>query len=414
LCGQPRRLPAVLKRGGRLRFSSAPGGARAKYKGGIRYRLRRAGAARPPEVVRAQWSGDNPTPNACCCGSRPGQGAAKDRDAYAVAAAALRLLRDWWGEGRRRGRIGCRGAGCFRGPPTTIEPALRPVSSTAPSMPPPRPPASRSECRRIRCGHSFEPGHRHPASSKCLLESRDILPTNKPESRGRIYYPFSSPVRRDPCSHCQAICLPWVLNWSLFSAARRVGSPAYRPWMTPTNRWGGITRFVPSRVCRLIFWRSLRAEIDCPSRLFPLRLGGWRNATNEAQEASIQPEPVRARDEPSQSYRASHRKQQLGQRWSKALLLEIAAALASGEVGDGRRSRLTTWAAAPFVYIRQSTADSAPAQPGEPPPSVTGLADRARQLGWTMVEVIDDDLGRSGRRHPTGGRVSSACWLRFC
>src|SRR5258705_9556322 len=25
-----------------------------------------------------------------------------------------------------------------------------------------------------------------------------------------------------------------------------------------------------------------------------------------------------------------------------------------------------------------------------------GLADRARQLGWTTVEVIDDDLGRSG------------------
>ena len=24
-----------------------------------------------------------------------------------------------------------------------------------------------------------------------------------------------------------------------------------------------------------------------------------------------------------------------------------------------------------------------------------GLADRARQLGWTRVEVIDDDLGRS-------------------
>ena len=25
-----------------------------------------------------------------------------------------------------------------------------------------------------------------------------------------------------------------------------------------------------------------------------------------------------------------------------------------------------------------------------------GLADRARQLGWTSVEVIDNDLGRSG------------------
>jgi DNA invertase Pin-like site-specific DNA recombinase len=25
-----------------------------------------------------------------------------------------------------------------------------------------------------------------------------------------------------------------------------------------------------------------------------------------------------------------------------------------------------------------------------------GLADRAKQLGWTTVEIIDDDLGRSG------------------
>jgi len=48
-----------------------------------------------------------------------------------------------------------------------------------------------------------------------------------------------------------------------------------------------------------------------------------------------------------------------------------------------------------FVYIRQSTADQLLHNP-ESRRRQYGLADRARQLGWTMVEVIDDDLGRSG------------------
>ena len=36
--------------------------------------------------------------------------------------------------------------------------------------------------------------------------------------------------------------------------------------------------------------------------------------------------------------------------------------------------------------------------------------DRARQLGWTTVEVIDDDLGR--RAAASFDRASSACWLQ--
>src|SRR6201982_4091122 len=48
-----------------------------------------------------------------------------------------------------------------------------------------------------------------------------------------------------------------------------------------------------------------------------------------------------------------------------------------------------------FVYIRQSTADQLLHNLESRPPQY-GLADRARQLGWTTVEVIDDDLGRSG------------------
>ena len=46
------------------------------------------------------------------------------------------------------------------------------------------------------------------------------------------------------------------------------------------------------------------------------------------------------------------------------------------------------------VYIRQSTADQL-VHNQESQRRQYGLADRARQLGWTCVEVIDDDLGRS-------------------
>jgi hypothetical protein len=48
-----------------------------------------------------------------------------------------------------------------------------------------------------------------------------------------------------------------------------------------------------------------------------------------------------------------------------------------------------------IVYIRQSTADQL-VHNKESQRRQYGLADRARQLGWVSVEVIDDDLGRSG------------------
>jgi DNA invertase Pin-like site-specific DNA recombinase len=68
-----------------------------------------------------------------------------------------------------------------------------------------------------------------------------------------------------------------------------------------------------------------------------------------------------------------------------------------------------------FVYIRQSTADQLLHNP-ESRRRQYGLADRARQLGWTTVEVIDDDLGRSGgginrpcsRSRPLGSRATAA------
>lgn len=48
-----------------------------------------------------------------------------------------------------------------------------------------------------------------------------------------------------------------------------------------------------------------------------------------------------------------------------------------------------------FVYVRQSTTDQV-RNNHESRRRQYGLADRARSLGWSTVEVIDDDLGRSG------------------
>jgi len=48
-----------------------------------------------------------------------------------------------------------------------------------------------------------------------------------------------------------------------------------------------------------------------------------------------------------------------------------------------------------YVYVRQSTPDQL-VHNHESRRRQYGLAERARQLGWASVEVIDDDLGRSG------------------
>src|SRR3982075_3531663 len=60
-------------------------------------------------------------------------------------------------------------------------------------------------------------------------------------------------------------------------------------------------------------------------------------------------------------------------------------------------SKITTehLARSAYVYIRQSTADQL-THNHESRRRQYGLADRARHLGWTTVEIIDDDLGRSG------------------
>jgi DNA invertase Pin-like site-specific DNA recombinase len=62
-----------------------------------------------------------------------------------------------------------------------------------------------------------------------------------------------------------------------------------------------------------------------------------------------------------------------------------------------------------YVYIRQSTADQL-AHNLESQRRQYGLAERGCQLGWTSVEVIDDDLGRSGSgtRRPGFERLVAA------
>jgi excisionase family DNA binding protein len=62
-----------------------------------------------------------------------------------------------------------------------------------------------------------------------------------------------------------------------------------------------------------------------------------------------------------------------------------------------------------IVYVRQSTAIQV-AQNLESQRRQYGLAERARQLGWSDVEVIDDDLGRSGAgaRRPGFERLLAA------
>ena len=48
-----------------------------------------------------------------------------------------------------------------------------------------------------------------------------------------------------------------------------------------------------------------------------------------------------------------------------------------------------------FIYVRQSTSDQV-LNNHESRRRQYSLTDRARALGWAAVEVIDDDLGRSG------------------
>ena len=94
----------------------------------------------------------------------------------------------------------------------------------------------------------------------------------------------------------------------------------------------------------------------------------------------------------------------------QAMLSEITAAAAPALTK--RRAAMTKimpehLARGAFVYVRQSTADQL-LHNHESRRRQYGLADRARQLGWQEVAVIDNDLGRSGSG--VSRRASNACW----
>src|SRR6201984_155553 len=67
------------------------------------------------------------------------------------------------------------------------------------------------------------------------------------------------------------------------------------------------------------------------------------------------------------------------------------------QAGEAAMTKITTehLARSACVYIRQSTADQL-AHNHESRRRQYGLVDRAKQLGWSNVEVIDEALGRSG------------------
>src|SRR5690242_40030 len=74
-------------------------------------------------------------------------------------------------------------------------------------------------------------------------------------------------------------------------------------------------------------------------------------------------------------------------------------------------SKVTTehLARSAYVYIRQSTADQL-THNHESQRRQYGLVNRAKQLGWTDVEVIDDDLAAPAAE--SHAPAWSACWRR--
>src|SRR5262249_47882253 len=112
--------------------------------------------------------------------------------------------------------------------------------------------------------------------------------------------------------------------------------------------------------------------------------------TMKHKSASIQPD-LFEQEEP-RALPSPLQKEQLA-RLVEALLIEMAVV----RPGRSVMTKITAdhLGRGAFVYIRQSTADQLLHNP-ESRRRQYGLADRARQLGWTVVEIIDDDLGRSG------------------
>jgi len=147
---QPPPATGGAERGGD--YASAPGGARAKYKAafatayGAGLRVSEVVALKVGDIdsermlLRVEQGKGPQGPATLCC-----------------RRSCLSCCVIGGGEGRRPRAYCCRGAGCFRAA-NPIEPLSTRQLNRAGPRPPPRPPGSGSECRRIRCGITPSPG----------------------------------------------------------------------------------------------------------------------------------------------------------------------------------------------------------------------------------------------------------------
>ena len=110
------------------------------------------------------------------------------------------------------------------------------------------------------------------------------------------------------------------------------GSLACIPaWMTHEGG-GSIQRSVRSRGFSLDVLRSLRAEIDALLGFLQPELEGWRKPTMTRQSKDLQPSLFEGNEAPASCWRTAQKVELAA--LVEALLREIAAALANGEVGD--------------------------------------------------------------------------------
>src|SRR5207302_2603577 len=167
---EPRRLPAVLSvEEVTLLLQAAPG---PKYKAAFATAYALGCASPRSSRSRSATS----TPSACCCGS------SRARAARTATPCCPRNCSNGYANGGARadGSVHCcREAGCF--PAAIRSSRYRPASSTAPFTPPPRPPGSRSGCRRIPCGTASPPtcSNRTPTSASSRYCS--VTPSSTPQ-----------------------------------------------------------------------------------------------------------------------------------------------------------------------------------------------------------------------------------------
>src|SRR5437763_155666 len=177
-----------------------------------------------------------------------------------------------------------------RFPVATRSNRYRPASSAAPSVPPPRPRGSRSECRRIRCGtaspHTF--WNRTPTSGSSKFCSKQRHTARRHPIEGRIYFPF-----HPRCGEPVLIARQYAYRGAeLVVVPQPDGSVACIPaWMTHESAAQHQLRAEPRLSPDIL--RSLRTEIDALLG-FLQSDSGMENANNEAQERTHSARPVRA------------------------------------------------------------------------------------------------------------------------